>query len=1846
MATESKNEATAEQPENELEGGSYEVIKKRLTESGKALATKADVLNEKRKETFGGTELQVIGNERVRTENNCVPRDIVNVGGTMLFAYNVYIGLRTETHVQDVFSLRKFEQTEGGFDLSQMPDEHVPGLFDNEQFQRDFADLYKYYKDAKLLQVRIVEGKLLAVFQIGNTIEDIKAFRWLVDPEGNVEYIDNRGEKDHTFPASHDFEWTETTREQHVSGRHPHINIDDEVFVETVGGDLTVKVEDNTEDGLGIYREDVDDPRQALDDADILYARVGSLILMKILPYQETTWRYLIFNTKNKHVVRIDAIGQACVQLPEDHGVIFPGGFYLQSGDTKVFDADTSDLRFKRAIRSPNGEDVLYIFYHKVDGRYLLLPYNLIRKEVQNPIQCHGFTLFGDGKMLVFRSASEEPTRVHPIQVWLTPFVSDEHAAEAPTDGSYLTKVGNADLVRGISDAYSLRRLIDQETPNRQTFEDLIESCNKSVDSYYWLGHDEVGNLKEQVDEIRKNAELIIDEYEKVQTLKTRALEAIKEAKEKQKDILRELRPEDWRKVSDFLHAMTALRKQRGHLITLKDVRYIDAEALQKLEDEVIEQFDRVSKHCVDFLLTGEALDPLIGQIDELMEKIEQTDKANELQPLHEELEGLNEGLNLLSEVVAGLQIEDPTQRTQILESISEVFGHLNRVRATMQSRRKELLSSEGKAEFAAQFKLLGQAVSSAAAMADTPEKCDEQLSRLMVQLEELEGRFSEFDEFLADLATKRQEIYDALGAKKQQLLDERQRRANNLATAADRIIEGINRRVKSFKQDDELNAYFASDAMVMKLRQLIEQLHELGDSVKADDVDSRLKSAQRDAIRNMRDKQDLYEDGDSIIKLGQHKFNVNTQAFELTMVPRGEGMALHLTGTDFYEPIDDEAFNATKEYWNQQIISENKEVYRCEYLAASMLFDAERGEKGLSIDRLTEAAHGSDAALVEVVRGYAADRYDEGYERGLHDADTGKILEKLLSVRATAGLLRFAPSPRAYACLYWSFSQEQEERELLQRRAISLGRLRKSFAHSKAEQRLAQDMGHAVQRFLEAHQLDFLPSEPIIAGRYLLEELTQPRPRFTTSQEAIRLRDALLNYLDLEGERAGFNEDLRALQDSLGEQVKVAIAWLEAFLDDVQDPTVADLRASLTEAAVVIVTEGKLDREESAAVTQLEVQGLLGNHPRVQSRGLKLRLDEFLARLTHFVNTVVPGYRNFKEVRQSVLERERDRLRLDEFKPRVLTSFVRNRLINDVYLHLIGDNLAKQLGAAGEKKRTDLMGMLLLISPPGYGKTTLMEYMASRLGMVFMKVNGPSLGHEVISLDPQEAPNATSRQEVNKINLAFEMANNVMLYLDDIQHTNPELLQKFISLCDGSRRVEGVWKGKTRTYDLRGKKFAVVMAGNPYTESGEKFQIPDMLSNRADTYNLGDILDGREEVFALSYIENALTSNGALAPVAARSLDDMHRFIKMAKGEEVPQAEFANSYSQVEIEEVQNILKRLFKAQDTVLRVNQEYIASASMDDRFRTEPSFKLQGSYRNMNKLAEKIVSAMNDAELNALVKDHYVGEGQTLTTGAEFNLLKLGELRDDLNEEEQARLHQIRKDFRRLQVQGGGDDDPVSRVTSTLGALGEHLDGIKERLMEAVQNADQRAQLQAKAANDREAWLVPHIEKLDQAVNALTAPKLNVRLENQTPKELQQALAEQSAQVERTLMPLVRSSTQNLEEMRSIARPLLELIELLKLNALSGEGTPRTRASKSAPKTNPAPKPSPGSKASAAPAPKTSAPRATASPAQRAAQNLAGTRPAGAPSPRVPQGATQPATPPAGARTPTPRKPPKG
>ena len=123
------------------------------------------------------------------------------------------------------------------------------------------------------------------------------------------------------------------------------------------------------------------------------------------------------------------------------------------------------------------------------------------------------------------------------------------------------------------------------------------------------------------------------------------------------------------------------------------------------------------------------------------------------------------------------------------------------------------------------------------------------------------------------------------------------------------------------------------------------------------------------------------------------------------------------------------------------------------------------------------------------------------------------------------------------------------------------------------------------------------------------------------------------------------------------------------------------------------------------------------------------------------------------------------------------------------------------------------------------------------------------------------------------------------MLYIDDIQHCHPEFLQKFISLCDAQRKIEGVFRGKTRTLRTSvDAKSWWSWRGNPYTESGQKFQIPDMLTSRADTYNLGDVTGNDQEAFELSYLENAMTSNAALSALASRSQEDVCTLIRLAE--------------------------------------------------------------------------------------------------------------------------------------------------------------------------------------------------------------------------------------------------------------------------------------------------------------------------------------------------------------------------
>jgi len=318
-------------------------------------------------------------------------------------------------------------------------------------------------------------------------------------------------------------------------------------------------------------------------------------------------------------------------------------------------------------------------------------------------------------------------------------------------------------------------------------------------------------------------------------------------------------------------------------------------------------------------------------------------------------------------------------------------------------------------------------------------------------------------------------------------------------------------------------------------------------------------------------------------------------------------------------------------------------------------------------------------------------------------------------------------------------------------------------------------------------------------------------------------------------------------------------------------------------------------------------------------------------------------------------------------------------------------------------------------------------------------------------------ANNSATREELKKLNLAFEMGNNVMLYLDDIQHCNLEFLQKFISLADGTRKIEGIYNGKPKTYDLRSKKFCVIMAGNPYTESGDKFQIPDMLANRADIYNLGDIIGDTADLFKLSLIENALTSNPILHQLSSKYFDDLYPLIESVESGNPDGLELKGNHTKQEVQDYLAVLEKVVIIRNTVMAVNATYIKSAAMEDSYRVEPSFKLQGSYRDMSKLVAKVVPIMNDTELQTLLLSHYENESQTLTTAAEANLLKYKELTANITTNELERWNTIKETFvKNNKLKGFGNKNEMAQVLAQMMQFSDHLAGIQEVLKRGLRS----------------------------------------------------------------------------------------------------------------------------------------------------------------------------------------------
>ncbi len=1224
--------------------------------------------------------------------------------------------------------------------------------------------------------------------------------------------------------------------------------------------------------------------------------------------------------------------------------------------------------------------------------------------------------------MVVFRE-EPEPTTIHPLQIWVTPFSSDEWYAAQPRVATKFDRIGNASLVNGIADALALGRLVSEVEPSTAVYADVLASTGRFIDAHHWAADDAVGNLAEPANDIRLVAEQVIDEFERLQEVQASAAATLAEASEETERTLEDLRLSPPKTTEGYIDGLADIRRRIGHLHTIREQREIDLVRVDELIGSAETAYNDLAQSAAAHLSTDNAFVPYHERLTEISNQTPNLLSSLEATELMDEVDAVAESMDLVAGTVGDLVVEDPRVRTSVLEQVSGVLAELNRVRAGAEGKREELVQSETGAAFATELGLFGQSIAAAVGRADTPEACDEALARLLLQLEQLETAGPRTEAQLDELNQRRDQVTEALSGRRQQLVDERQQRAERLVSAADRTLVRVGERAQTLDSVDDVNGFYAADPMVARVRKLVDDLRELGEPVRADELQSKLGASRDNAARALRDRQDLF-DGEAV-KLGRHRFSVDDRARELTIVSSGEQLNAVLTGTDLRLPVTGPGLDNLKELWDQPLSSESPELYRSAFLAGDLLLDTLHGGADPERDEaIRTALRNEDAdAILRIVRAEVDNRLDEGYDRGVHDLDAARILEGFGAVAHVADTLTATSSTRAAAQIAWAhrFSDHQRDRWTDRGRAGATLGLDKATVAELTEE-LAADLARTSDAEAEVAIADRL------VARYLMAELLNPDGlAFAQTRAASELTD-----------RFASSPDVRALVDGMDDD----LGGVTTVLADYVSREVRDVESHLIDEIVAALVTPDLPRRIVDVELAVSVDGLIGRHVTFEAGTLADRVDGLLETVDRHRLATLPAHRAFAAARREALDDVKDTLRVDELEPRVPEGFVRNQLIDQVYLPLIGDNLSRQIGTVDDRTGAR-SGLLMLLSPPGYGKTLLVEYLADRLGMALVKVSGPGLGHDVTSLDPGQAPSATAAREIERINLSFAVGTNVILYLDDIQHTNAEFLQRFIALCDAQRRVEGVWNGESTSFDLRGKRFAVVMAGNPYTESGERFRVPDMLANRADTYNLGDVLEGNADLFAKSYLENALSSNPVLAPLVGTDPGDLERFFRAADGEPLDESSLKQSYSSAEANEIVSVLRHLRQVQEVVLTVNRQYIASAASADAYRTEPPFLLQGSYRNMARMASKLLPAMTAEEVDRIIDEHYTAESQALTGAAESNLLKLAEMRGTMTDEQRARWDDILSTFRRQQRMGGDERDPATRVVAAIENVAEAL-----------------------------------------------------------------------------------------------------------------------------------------------------------------------------------------------------------
>jgi flagellar biosynthesis/type III secretory pathway chaperone len=122
----------------------------------------------------------------------------------------------------------------------------------------------------------------------------------------------------------------------------------------------------------------------------------------------------------------------------------------------------------------------------------------------------------------------------------------------------------------------------------------------------------------------------------------------------------------------------------------------------------------------------------------------------------------------------------------------------------------------------------------------------------------------------------------------------------------------------------------------------------------------------------------------------------------------------------------------------------------------------------------------------------------------------------------------------------------------------------------------------------------------------------------------------------------------------------------------------------------------------------------------------------------------------------------------------------------------------------------------------------------------------------------------------------------------------------------------------------------------------------------------LGEIICHAAEAFEISYLENCLTSNRTLAPLSSAPPEDARSLIQAAQRDSLEGIELHSNFSIDQLREMFEVMRKLLRVRDVILRVNRAYI-------RQLTE---SLQSTSRQLEQISQQ--RAMQPPEQRVLVQ----------------------------------------------------------------------------------------------------------------------------------------------------------------------------------------------------------------------------------------------------------------------------------